>query len=422
MTTIWRGDSELDVRAAAATLRRGGTVAFPTETVYGLGADAFNDAAVRAVYAAKGRPPDNPLILHVASAAALADLPPLTPLPLHPVAAALADAFWPGPLTLILPGGPSPTAAAHVVADLDGRIDGVLDGGDSCAVGLESTVVDVSTVGVGGEVTILRPGAVGASAIATVAGVPVTVATEAGSGGGDGGGGGDGDGDGSGGGPNGGYTPPAPPRAVAEGSDVAPRAPGMKYRHYAPAARVRLVSPPTAAAFATAAAIAAAEGITEVGVLAPADVCAALGVSAPAPAPVPAPAGVQHNGHSGGGGGSGSDGGSDGGGDISTPRLRLVPCGETAADVAGVARSLYAGLRALDRPATAPVTGGTEEGVAASHGGGIDGGGGGGGRGGVDLILVATVTDGEGLSGAVMNRLRKAAAGGGSGSRPPVAP
>jgi len=234
-------------------------------------------------------------------------------------------------------GGPSPTAAAHVMRDLDGRIDGVLDGGDACAVGLESTVVDVSGLDGGGGITVLRPGAIGAAAIAAVAGMPVAVA------------------------PEGGIKAAGPPAHANGGGpvplpDAAPRAPGMKYRHYAPRAGVVLVDPPTAAAFAAAADGAAAAG-RSVGVLAPADVCAALAA----------------------------------GGGRRRP-LRLVPVGATADDVAGVARGLYAGLRALDDAA---------------------GDGGGGGGGGVDVILVGSVADAEGLGGAVMNRLRKAAAGGG---------
>ena len=167
---------------AAALLAGGGIVAFPTETVYGLGADARNGAAVAAVYAAKGRPVFNPLIVHVADLAAVRALCEVSPL-----AEAVAGAFWPGPLTLVLPmragagvaslvtaglatlavrvpahpvargllaafGGPvaapsanisgriSPTLAAHVMAGLAGRIDAVVDGG-ACPVGLESTIL-----------------------------------------------------------------------------------------------------------------------------------------------------------------------------------------------------------------------------------------------------------------------------------------
>jgi len=182
---------------AADMLAQGGLVAFPTETVYGLGADARNADAVAAIYAAKDRPTFNPLISHVADPAAAFALGQATPL-----ATALADAFWPGPMTLILKrradcpiamltsagldrialrvpadenarsllrqfGGPvaapsanpsgriSPSRAEHVMAGLDGRIDMVLDGG-RCDSGVESTVIDCS----GDAAVILRPGGV----------------------------------------------------------------------------------------------------------------------------------------------------------------------------------------------------------------------------------------------------------------------
>src|SRR5664279_138407 len=182
------------VEAAAACLAAGGLVAFPTETVYGLGADAGNGEAIARLYAAKGRPSFNPLIAHVADVAAARRLARF-----DAAAERLAAAFWPGPLTLVLPkrpdcgvadlalagldsvairipahpialallkafGGPvvapsanrsghvSPTSAAHVLNDLRGRIDLVLDGGP-CDVGVESTIVSLL-----GEPTLLRPG------------------------------------------------------------------------------------------------------------------------------------------------------------------------------------------------------------------------------------------------------------------------
>jgi L-threonylcarbamoyladenylate synthase len=196
-----------DVAEAALLLRDGALVGFPTETVYGLGADARNGAAVAAVFTAKGRPHFNPLICHFASAEAafgevVADAR----------AVALAARFWPGPLTLVLPrrttcrvdllagagldtlavrvpahpvalellrrvdrpvaapsanrsGQVSPTTAAHVMAGLAGRIAGVLDGGD-CAVGVESTVLDLTGAGA----VLLRPGGVPAAAIEAVIG------------------------------------------------------------------------------------------------------------------------------------------------------------------------------------------------------------------------------------------------------------
>ena len=197
-------------------LRAGGLCAFPTETVYGLGADARSDRAVAAIYAAKARPQFNPLIVHVASAGLAGELADL-----GDVGARLAAAFWPGPLTLVAPLRPgsglsalvtaglptvalrvpahalardllqtagipvaapsanpsgqlSPTRAAHVLAGLGGRIDAVLDGGN-CAVGLESTIVDIS-----GPPRILRPGGLPAEAIAAALGHGIALSTAAG--------------------------------------------------------------------------------------------------------------------------------------------------------------------------------------------------------------------------------------------------
>lgn len=195
------------IARAAALLRGGETVAFPTETVYGLGADATDAAAVAAIFAAKGRPRFNPLIAHYARAdAAFADVVAT------PLAAALAEAFWPGPLTLVLarragsrvadpvsaglpalavrvPAHPlarallaavarpvaapsanrsgrvSPTAAAHVLAELEGRIAAVIDGGD-CPVGVESTVLDLT----GARPRLLRPGGISLEALTPLTG------------------------------------------------------------------------------------------------------------------------------------------------------------------------------------------------------------------------------------------------------------
>jgi L-threonylcarbamoyladenylate synthase len=224
------------VRAADA-LRDGGLVAFPTETVYGLGADATNDAAVAHIFEAKGRPTFNPLISHVADIDAAAR---------HGIfdehARALADAFWPGPLTLVLrktpdcaiselalcgletvalrcPAAPvaqellaavdrpvaapsanssgrlSPTTARHVADDLGDKVDIILDGG-ACEVGVESTIVDLST----DTPTLLRPGAITLARIAGIVG------------------------------------------EVAEGTtdSDAPKAPGQLLTHYAPQTPVRL--------------------------------------------------------------------------------------------------------------------------------------------------------------------------------------
>jgi L-threonylcarbamoyladenylate synthase len=226
------------IGAAAAALRESALIAFPTETVYGLGADATNARAVAAVFEAKGRPTFNPLIVHVAHADAAAALGRLTE-----TAARLAQAFWPGPLTLVVrkrPGCPvadlatagldtialrvpansvaqgllraagvpiaapsanrsghvSPTTAAHVAADLGERVAMILDGG-ATTIGLESTVVDAT----GPEPVVLRLGAAAREDISRLIGRPVAVAT---------------------------------------GEGHAPASPGMLARHYAPAARLRL--------------------------------------------------------------------------------------------------------------------------------------------------------------------------------------
>lgn len=225
------------IAEAAALIRAGELVAFPTETVYGLGADGLNREAVAKIFQAKGRPGDNPLILHIS---ALDQITPLIACELSPVAKKMADAFWPGPLTMIFPksarvpenvsaglstvairfpahpdaqrliaaaetpiaapsanrsGKPSPTTANHVFEDMDGRIPLILDGGE-CFVGVESTVVDMT----GPVPHILRPGGITAEQIAQVAG-----ASEVDS---------------------------AVMRPLAEGEK--PRSPGMAHRHYAP--------------------------------------------------------------------------------------------------------------------------------------------------------------------------------------------
>jgi len=191
---------------AAEVLRRGGLVAFPTETVYGLGAHALDAAAVARIFSAKGRPASNPVIVHVAEVAAARELAEHWP----PVAERLAEAFWPGPLTLVVPRGRqvpeivtaggstvalrcpahpvahallaaaglpiaapsanrstrlSPTSAEHVLKQLRGRIDLVLDGGPASG-GLESTVVDLSV----DPPRLLRPGLISAEALAAVLG------------------------------------------------------------------------------------------------------------------------------------------------------------------------------------------------------------------------------------------------------------
>lgn len=234
------------VDQAAEVIKEGGLVAFPTETVYGLGANALDPEAVDKIFKAKGRPADNPLIVHISRAS---DIGQLTPI-LTPMIIKLIDAFWPGPLTLVLPkkpnvpsittggldtvairmpddpvalelirkadcpiaapsanisGKPSPTRGDHVVADLDGKIDAILKGGD-CRVGIESTVLDMT----GEEPTILRPGILTAENIEAAIGKKVRM-------------------------------DPAlfinRPRDVSqEDGDLeqVPKAPGMKYTHYAP--------------------------------------------------------------------------------------------------------------------------------------------------------------------------------------------
>jgi L-threonylcarbamoyladenylate synthase len=231
-----KADSQ-SIAAAAACLKAGGLVAFPTETVYGLGADASNGEAVAKLYAAKDRPAFNPLIAHVADLAAARRLAEF-----GVAAEALAAAFWPGPLTLVLPKRPgsvvadlalagldsvalrvpnhpvaaallrafngpvvapsanrsghvSPTSAAHVLADLRGRIDVVIDGG-ACDVGVESTIVACLD-----EPILLRPGGLAREEIERVLGRDLAIAS------------------------------------VAEG---APLAPGMLASHYAPKAKLRL--------------------------------------------------------------------------------------------------------------------------------------------------------------------------------------
>jgi len=200
VTRILQADAAA-IAEAATILRRGGLVAFPTETVYGLGAVALDEVAVRRIFAAKGRPANHPLIVHVQSSDGIESLCARWP----PAAALLAQRFWPGPLTLVLPrtaavpaavsgGGPtvavraprhpvaqallvavgaplaapsanryqtlSPTTAAHVAASLGDEVELILDGG-ACAAGIESTVVDLSDL----RPRLLRPGAVSLSSL-----------------------------------------------------------------------------------------------------------------------------------------------------------------------------------------------------------------------------------------------------------------
>ncbi len=242
--------TEKDMDTAAAILRNGGLVGIPTETVYGLGANGLDSGAVGRIFAAKGRPQDNPLILHIPEAAWLErycrDVPK--------EAYTLAERFWPGPLTMILhrreivpdavtagldtvgmrcpahsltlevirragvpvaapsgntSGRPSPTCAAHMWEDMAGKIDAILDGGP-CGVGVESTIIDLTC----SPPRLLRPGGLPLEALQEVLG---EVAVDA-----------------------------ALLRPLGEGER--PKAPGMKYRHYAPKAPVTVVAGPAEAA------------------------------------------------------------------------------------------------------------------------------------------------------------------------------
>lgn len=245
MKTRLLNTTESDINQAADIIKRGGLVAFPTETVYGLGADALNAKAVGRVYEAKGRPSDNPMIVHIARAS---DIGQLTPM-LSAEIVALIDNFWPGPLTMVLKkkdgvpdrttggldtvavrmpdseaalrlitlsgcpiaapsanlsGSPSPTRAKDVIADMDGRIDAIISGED-CRVGIESTVVDMT----GETPVILRPGIITAENIEAAIGREVK------------------------------YDEALLQRA--ESGDCTPKAPGMKYRHYAPKAQMTII-------------------------------------------------------------------------------------------------------------------------------------------------------------------------------------
>ena len=245
MKTVFIGQNEINDKTltrAGEILRRGGLVVFPTETVYGLGADALDADAAKKIYAAKGRPSDNPLIVHIADPAD-ADKYAVV----GDAYKRLAKAFMPGPLTVILPkrdcipmtvtggldsvgircpenpiarrmiaaagvpiaapsanisGKPSPTSAEHVRFDMDGKVDMILDGGE-CTVGLESTIVKVE----GDKLTLLRPGAITLDMLRTL------------------------------------FDNVEVSAAVTEqlSENVRPLSPGMKYRHYAPTAPLYLL-------------------------------------------------------------------------------------------------------------------------------------------------------------------------------------
>lgn len=353
MTDVIRVDAAHPDRAALAPaaerLRVGGLVAFPTETVYGLGAHALDRQAIQRLFEVKGRPSTDPLIVHVGSLDALAALVATVPDSAH----ALASRFWPGPLTLVMPradavpdgvtGGlgtvairmpshpvarallelaaipiaapsanlfsrPSPTTAAHVLEDLDGRIDLVVDGG-STPLGIESTVLDLT----GETPAVLRPGAVTLEMLRTV--VPGV------SGGGD----------------------PEPARGDRAVGEAMP-SPGMLERHYSPRAPMTLYEGSGAVdAIVRDARLARNRG-QRIGIIAADEDRRKLGAA----------------------------GGVEGG-----PPLRIVALGP-GDDLDLVARRLYAGLRELDAA-------------------------------GVDLILARAFPARSGIGLAIRDRLRRAA-------------
>lgn len=233
---------DASIREAGEIIRAGGLVAFPTETVYGLGGDALNPASSRKIYEAKGRPSDNPLIVHIANMEALSAIVKSVP----GAAKTLAAAYWPGPLTMIMEksvlvpkettggldtvavrmpsdavalafiraaggyvaapsanrsGRPSPTSAAYVTQDLDGRIEMILDGGEA-TLGLESTIIDLTVE----PPAILRPGFITAEMLRQKLGHVEEDET-----------------------------------LFRADSGQAPKAPGMKYRHYAPKGELTIV-------------------------------------------------------------------------------------------------------------------------------------------------------------------------------------
>lgn len=236
-------DSPEDIAVAGEILKGGGLVAFPTETVYGLGADAMDLLAVSKIYRAKGRPSDNPMIVHIAEKEWLKDLA----LEITPDMEKLMDAFWPGPMTMVvkrqpnipdvttggldtvgirfpsnpvaralikaagcpvaapsanLSGKPSPTTSDHVIKDLKGRVDAIIKSGD-CLHGIESTVIDMTGV----IPMILRPGVITQSMLSDVLGKKVKL---------------------------------DPALNARLGENYQPRSPGMKYKHYAPQAEMKI--------------------------------------------------------------------------------------------------------------------------------------------------------------------------------------
>ena len=240
--TLLLTGSEKDIKTAAQLIIENKLVAFPTETVYGLGGNALSPTAASAIYAAKGRPSDNPLIVHICDTKAVYELATTVP----DKAVQLMEAFWPGPLTIILPkkeivpdtttgglntvairmpshpaalsliresgiyiaapsanssGRPSPTTAEHVADDLSGRIDAIIDGG-AVGIGIESTIVDLTS----DTPTILRPGFITKKMLEEIIG-PVAI----------------------------------DPTLIEPDPNLRPKAPGMKYTHYAPKGELYIV-------------------------------------------------------------------------------------------------------------------------------------------------------------------------------------
>ncbi|MBE5953780.1 MAG: threonylcarbamoyl-AMP synthase [Lachnospiraceae bacterium] len=241
-TKLAEGSNPDSIKEATLILKNKGLVAFPTETVYGLGGDALDNEAAARIYTAKGRPSDNPLIVHIADTKAVYELASEVP----KKAKMLMEAFWPGPLTIILPkknivpdgttggldtvairmpshpvaleliresglyiaapsantsGRPSPTLASHVMEDMNGRIEMILDGG-AVGIGIESTIVDIT----GDVPVILRPGFITKSMLEEIIG-EVTI----------------------------------DPALIEPDPNLRPKAPGMKYTHYAPKGELSIV-------------------------------------------------------------------------------------------------------------------------------------------------------------------------------------
>ena len=261
METKYLTTSEEDLHIAAEIIKAGGLVAFPTETVYGLGGNALNAGASRAIYQAKGRPSDNPLIVHIAHPSEITDIALNYP----ENARKLANAIWPGPMTMVLPkfdivpdettgglntvaircpanetarklieysgvpiaapsantsGRPSPTQWEHVKHDLDGKIDAIIMGEPSIG-GIESTVIDMTEE----FPMILRPGLITPERVTEILGLPCdydpaikgNLRCEMGM-----------------------IDPMTPLDQTVPSSNLVPKAPGMKYKHYAPKAAMRL--------------------------------------------------------------------------------------------------------------------------------------------------------------------------------------